>query len=569
MRKPIYAIFLFLLLAAAFIAGIWYNQRAAARATSASGRRILYYYDPMHPAYKSDKPGIAPDCGMELEPVYADGGSADPARKSSFMSAGTVNISPEKQQIIGVRVSTVEKAASAHTLRIFGRVVPDEARIYKLNAGIEGYIQEVSEVTTGSLVKKDQLLATFSAPNASSAIQTYILNVGAQDRFRKNAEEGSAEGQSLPAANANVQLRIQQLQSIGMSPLQMEEIKRTRQVPESIKIFAPAEGFVLARNVSPGQKFERGAEWYRIADLKRIWILADLFGREANMVRPGMTARVSLAEQGLILQARVSEVLPEFDPVTRTLKVRLEAENPGYALRPDMFVDVELPVRLPSAITVPVDAVLDSGRNKTIFVDRGEGFFEPRKVETGWRMGDRVEIIEGLKPGERIVVSGTFLIDSESRMKSAAAGIYGASSRDPVCGMEIDEGKAKAAGHRREYRGKTYYFCSDQCERDFDGSPDRYAGKPPGGEPPHARSTAVQKAETIRQVAADPSCGMEVNISEAKAAGLTAGYRGKTYYFCSPQCKQQFEKEPQRYVEKTAEHLTGPSASEGVGQAHD
>lgn len=569
MRKPFYAIFLFLLLAAAFIAGTWYNQRSAAKATAVSGRRILYYYDPMHPAYKSDKPGIAPDCGMELEPVYADGGSADPPGRSSSMSAGTVNISPEKQQIIGVRVSTVEKAASTHTLRIFGRVVPDEARIYKLNAGIEGYIQEVSEVTTGSLVKKDQLLATFSAPNANTAIQTYILNVGAQDRFKRNAEEGSVEGQSLPAANANVQLRIQQLQSIGMSLLQMEEIKRTRQVPESIKILAPAEGFVLARNVSPGQKFERGAEWYRIADLKRVWILADLFGREANMVRPGMTARVSLAEQGQVLQARVSEVLPQFDPATRTLKVRLETENPSYALRPDMFVDVELPITLPPAVTVPVDAILDSGRNKTIFVDRGEGYFEPRKVEAGWRMGDRVEITEGLKPGERIVVSGTFLIDSESRMKAAAAGIYGASSRDPVCGMEVDESKAKAAGHRREYRGKSYYFCSDQCERDFDKSPDRYAEKPAAGKPPQARPTVVQKAETKRGVATDLSCGMEVNISDAKAAGLMSEYREKTYYFCSLQCKQQFDKEPQRHIEKTAGDLTKPSTSEGGGQAHD
>jgi membrane fusion protein, copper/silver efflux system len=569
MKKPFFAVILFLLLAAAFIAGNWYNQRSAAKVTSASGRRILYYYDPMHPAYKSDKPGIAPDCGMELEPVYADGGSADPPGKSSSMSAGTVNISPEKQQTIGVQVSTVEKAASTHTLRIFGRVVPDEARIYKLNAGIEGFIQEVSDVTTGSLVKKDQLLATFSAPNASSAIQTYILNVGAQDRFRKSAEEGSPDGQSLPSANWNVQLRVQQLQAVGMSLLQMEEIKRTRQVPESIKIYAPAEGFVLARNVSPGQKFEKGAEWYRIADLKRVWILADVFGREAKMIRPGMTARVSLADQDLVLQARVSEVLPEFDPVTRTLKVRLEADNPGYALRPDMFVDVELPVILPSAITVPVDAVLDSGRNKTIFVDLGEGFFEPRKVETGWRMGDRVEINEGLKPGERIVVSGTFLIDSESRMKAAAAGIYGASSKDPVCGMEVDEGKATAAGHRREYRGKIYYFCSDQCQRDFDKSPGSYASKPAGGEPPQARPTVVQKAETKSAVATDLSCGMEVNISDAKAAGLTSEYRGKSYYFCSPKCKQQFDKEPQRYVGKTAGSLSAPSTSEGGGQAHD
>ena len=121
----------------------------------------------------------------------------------------------------------------------------------------------------------------------------------------------------------------------------------------------------------------------------------------------------------------VSKVLPQFDPVSRTLKVRLELDNPGYVLRPDMFVDVEFPVTLPPALTVPSDAVLDSGLKKTVFVDRGNGFFEPRQVETGWRFGDRVEITKGLMAGEQIVISGNFLIDSESRMKMAAAGMYG------------------------------------------------------------------------------------------------------------------------------------------------
>ena len=169
---------------------------------------------------------------------------------------------------------------------------------------------------------------------------------------------------------------------------------------------------------------------------------------------------------------RVLNVPPQFDPASRTLKVRLEADNPGYALRPDMFVDVEFPIQLPPAITVPVDAVLDSGLRKTVFVDRDNGFFEPRKVETGWRFGDRVEIVKGLMPGERIVTSGTFLLDSESRMKMAAAGMSKStearSAKDPVCGMDVDESKAKAAGRISEYRGKAYYFCTDQCKQQFD-----------------------------------------------------------------------------------------------------
>jgi len=478
MKKLSLVIFVFLLVAGAFWAGSWYNQRTVASNHRPSGRTVLYYVDPMHPAYKSDKPGIAPDCGMQLEPVYADALPAPSGLDNGSIprSAGVVAVSPEKQQLMGVRVSAVEKASGTYQLRLFGRVVPDEERIYKLNAGIDGYFREVSAVTTGSQVKKDQLLAKFSAPNAVSIIQTYILNVGAQSRFKKNVDEGSVEGQSLPAANWNVQQRTQQLQNIGMSSQQMEEIKRTQQVPESIQILAPADGFVLARNVSLGLKFDRGAEWYRIADLGKVWILADVFENEAQYLHPGVRARVSLPNQGKTFVARVSEVLPEFDAATRTLKVRLEADNPGYLLRPDMFVDVELPISFPSTIAVPVDAVLDSGLKKTVFVEHGEGFFEPRQVETGWRFEDRVQIVKGLAPGERIVVGGNFLIGSESRLKEAAAGMY-APVKDPTCGMEVDQGKAEAAGKVSQHGGKTYYFCSDQCKRKFDANPETYLKK--------------------------------------------------------------------------------------------
>ena len=176
-----------------------------------------------------------------------------------------------------------------------------------------------------------------------------------------------------------------------------------------------------------------------MADLSRVWILADLFENESQYIKPGARVQVTLPHQRKTFQATVSKILPQFDAASRTLKVRLETDNPGFVLRPDMFVDVELPISLPPAISVPADAVLDSGLRKTVFVDRGNGFFEPEKVETGWRIGDRVEIVKGLQPGERIVVSGNFLIDSESRLELAAAGMYGTLSKDPVCGMEADE----------------------------------------------------------------------------------------------------------------------------------
>jgi Cu(I)/Ag(I) efflux system membrane fusion protein len=260
-----------------------------------------------------------------------------------------------------------------------------------------------------------------------------------------------------------------------MTEHQLDEIRRTRQSPETVEIRAPEAGFILVRNLTLGQRFERGTELYRIADLSKVWILADVFEYEAQYLEVGKSVQGSLPNQKKTFQAKVSNVLPQFDEATRTLKVRLEADNPNYALRPNMFVDIELPVSLPPAVTVPADAVLDSGLKKTVFIDKGSGLFEPREVETGWRLGNRVEITRGLEPGERIVISGTFLIDSESRMELAATGMFDTLAKDPVCGMDVSPSKAEKTGRRSRFQGKSYYFCSDECKEQFDKSPERYA----------------------------------------------------------------------------------------------
>ncbi|MGZ3391931.1 MAG: efflux RND transporter periplasmic adaptor subunit, partial [Isosphaeraceae bacterium] len=280
---------------------------------------------------------------------------------------------------------------------------------------------------------------------------------------------------------ANIQQYSDALRNLGMGEKQIEELARTRKRTQNIQITAPTAGFILARNVSPGRKFSRGTELFKIADLSRIWIVADLFENEADYIKPGKSVRVTLPNQKKVIQAKVSGVLPQFDPATRTLKVRLEADNPGYVLRPDMFVDVELPVTFPPAIAVPADAILDSGLKKTVFVDRGNGYFEPREVETGWRFANRVEIVKGLEPGEKIVVSGNFLIDSESRMELAAAGMSGSLVKDPACGAFVSVKKAEKAGRTSIHQGKTYYFSSAECKDKFDRDPDRYAAKPVEG----------------------------------------------------------------------------------------
>ena len=271
-----------------------------------------------------------------------------------------------------------------------------------------------------------------------------------------------------------------------MSERQVEELRASRQIAQKIHIVSPAHAFVLARNVGPGQRFEKGSELYRLADLSRVWILADLFEREGQDIRPGQIASVTQPYRGKSFTAKVSDVPPQFDPATRTLKVRLEAENPGFGLRPEMFVDVEFAVRYAPTLTVPIEAVLDSGLRQTVYVETQPGVFEPRKVETGRNLGDSVEIVAGLAAGERIVVSGNFLIDSESRMKAAVAGVRGDSSKDPICGMDVDETSARAAGKTSQHGGLAYFFCSEGCKKEFDANPGKHAvasknGGAPGG----------------------------------------------------------------------------------------
>lgn len=390
---------------------------------------------------------------------------------------GTVRISPERQQMVGVRVGHVEKKAVHHAIRLLGRVAADETRIYFINATVDGWITETLPETTGSFVKMNETLARFYSPEFLSAEQALLFALGSRDRVQLTGKETPAQMDQLTQFNINLQQYRDSLKNLGMGDLQIEEMIRTRKYTGQVDITSPSDGFILIRNVSKGLRFDKGRELYRIADLSRVWILADVFENETQYFKPGIEAKVTLPNQKKIYRAKASKVLPVFDPTTRTLKIRLEADNPGFILRPDMFVDVELPISLPPAIAVPADAILDSGLKKTVFVDRGNGLFEPREVETGWRLGNRVEIIKGLTPGEKIVLSGNFLIDSESRMELAAAGMYGTLSKDPVCGADVSVNKAEKAGRKSIYQGKTYYFSSDECKQQFDKNQDRYVKK--------------------------------------------------------------------------------------------
>jgi Cu(I)/Ag(I) efflux system membrane fusion protein len=289
---------------------------------------------------------------------------------------------------------------------------------------VSGWIRNVESVATGDAVKKDQLLASFLAPEVEfrSAQQSYYTGLEAFYRMVATQPQPQSRPQSQWHASVRgetIDRMADDLRSMGVSNSQLREMANRRELERDIRVESPVDGVVLKRSVSPGLRFDRGFELYRIADLDRVWILADVYRHQLPFIRRGASVRITSAQESRALPATVSPSEPMFDETTATLKVRLEAANPRRALKPGMLVDVEFPVDLPATIVVPADAIVDSGLRKTVFVDRGNGYFEPRAVETGWRAGDDVEVTKGLMPGERIVISGTFFVDSESRMKAA------------------------------------------------------------------------------------------------------------------------------------------------------
>ena len=459
--KVIRTIAILAAIGAAFTGGYIYKaiKDGAASTESKGGRKVLYWVDPMHPAYKSDKPGIAPDCGMKLEPVYADGGGPSPtpaveqkvlyyrdpkdpnfnskqpglnpktgdelepvyAEDLSAMPVGTVQITPQKQQLIGVKYGEVERSGGSRTIRAVGKVAFDETRIQHIHTKIEGWIDQVFVDYTGQLVTKGQPLITIYSPDMLATQRELLLAAKAAATMKNNP---------LPTAfnqsESLLQAARRRLELWDLSEAQIDQVLKTGQPIKNVTLYSPIAGYVTDRKAFPQLKVTPETDLYTIVDLNRVWIMADLFEYEAPNIHVGETARVSLqAIPGRTFTARINYIQPQVDPMTRTLKVRLDMDNPGLILKPDMYADVEFRVNLPVQLTVPADAVLDAGERKTVFVDRGNGFLEPRQVKVGERMGDRIQILSGLNAGERIVTSGNFLIDSESQMKAAAAGMGG------------------------------------------------------------------------------------------------------------------------------------------------
>jgi RND family efflux transporter MFP subunit len=390
---------------------------------SQPGSKPLYYVDPMHPSYKSDKPGVAPDCGMQLVPVYAEQGeppkAPDKALQGSAMERGPVQISTTQQHLIGLTTARATYRSLGKTIRAAGRVDLDETRVATVHVRVSGWVQQVFVDYTFAHVKKGDPLFTLYSPELLVAEDEYLLALKARSTLQGSPfHEVAAGGESLLEAAGR------RLSLSGVTAEQVHELEQTGKPQREITFYSPVTGHVSERKVFPNQYVTPDTELYKIADHSEVWVYASVYEDEISLVSMGQEVLItSEAVPNRVIKGRVNYIQPHLMEDTRTLPVRIEVPNPELKLNPGLFVNVELKVPLGRRLTVPDSAVLDSGTRQLVFVQEAPGILEPRIVQVGIRTNGLAEILAGLKAGETVASSATFLIDSESQLQAALAGM--------------------------------------------------------------------------------------------------------------------------------------------------
>ncbi len=395
-----------ILLAIALVVVVIARPTAKPAPAAHTEKKVLFWVDSMNPGFKSDKPGKAPD-GMDLVPIYEDNIPA----ATGTAPAGYANVSlpPERQQLIGVQTGMAEERPIGRTVRTVGRVAVDETRLYRITTKFDGYIEKLFVDYTGKEVRRGQPLFSVYSPDLLATQQEYLLAV--------RAAQQSPE--LLQAAR-------QRLRLWDISDAEIGELQRSGTPRKSLTIGSPTTGYVLSKAAVEGGRVTAGEPMFEIANLDRLWVLADVYESELPFVRLGSLATMTLSYvPGRTWSGRVSFIPPTVDPMTRTVKVRAEFDNRDGALKPDMFADVQIQQPAHDAVVVPSSAVLATGTRSIVFVVKPNGSFEPREVEIGASNDQFAEVRRGVRPGEKVVTQANFLIDSESRLKAALAQMSG------------------------------------------------------------------------------------------------------------------------------------------------
>jgi RND family efflux transporter MFP subunit len=314
----------------------------------------------------------------------------------------------------------VEQKPVVRDIRTTAQIVPDETRIAHIHVKVSGFVEKVYVDFVGQMVKKGQPVFTLYSPDMVATQEEYLIaKRGEQALGGAPYQEVSQGAQSL------LRSARQRLKLWDISDAQIKKLDETGEVSKTLTIYSPITGFVTDRKVYPNVSVTPDMDLYVLSDLSHIWATADIYQYELPFVKIGQRAQLQLSYYpGKTYSGRISYIYPSMDPTTHTAKVRIDIANPGFALKPQMFADVQIKVDYGNKILIPQDAVLNSGTEQTVFVVRQGGNFEPRKVTLGPAVEGNVIILSGLKAGETIVTSGNFLIDSESRMKSATAEMH-------------------------------------------------------------------------------------------------------------------------------------------------
>src|SRR3989338_361261 len=334
---------------------------------------------------------------------------------------GSVNVSPEKEQLVGIRTAVAELRPLTKKIRTVGIVTYDETKVAQVYTKGDGWIEKLFVNYTGKLVEKGQPLFTFYSHELVSTQEEYLLAVQAKKTL------GSSFLQEIRAGSDSLlEAARRRLSLWDISEEQIEELQRRGEPTRTLTLFSPLTGFVIKKDAFQGMKVMPDKELYTIADLSTVWVNADIYEFELPNVRVGQTAAITLSYfPGQAFNGKVSWISPVLEEKTSTTKVRLEFKNPDFKLKPEMYTNVEIGVDAGRKLTIPDEAVLDSGLRKVVFLDKGEGRFQPAEVKLGGKFDGYHEVLSGLFPGERILASASFLLDSESRLKEAMGAMAG------------------------------------------------------------------------------------------------------------------------------------------------